>query len=171
MGLPLMMGFRRQLALRPINTKKEVIDSTLLGVAAATTSTVVIALAVDNYSGSIGECQTGAVIKGGYWFVQILPTTGTANVDAYIAKAPLNVVTNLPIPGAVGGNVHRKYILHEKKGIPGNSADGAYPMTIEGSFRIPKGRQRMAESDQIVIRVRGTDIHNACIKAIYKVYS
>ncbi len=164
-----MARYRRALSMRPINSRKEIIDSTLLGVAAATVSTVTIAVAVDNFVGSIGTCATGSVIKGGYWFVQILPTAGTANVDAYIAKAPGNVTSNLPVPGATGGNVNRKYILHEKKGIPGNASDGAYPMTIEGAFKIPKGRQRMGENDQISIVVRGTDIHNACIKAIYKV--
>jgi len=96
----------------------------------------------------------------------MLPTTTTENVDWHLMKSPTVVAT--PLPDATGGDVGRKYILHEEKGIPGNAADGAYPLTFKGVIRIPKGRQRMAEGDSIRLVSRGVGISNACIKAIYK---
>ncbi len=121
---------------------------------------------VDDYTGVVGQVRTGAKVTSLFLFVQVVPATGTANVDMYVMKKPSGVVN--PTAGAVGGNVARKYVLHEEKGIPGNAADGAYPMTFKGVIRIPRGRQRMAEGDQIIVAVRGADIYNACVKAIYK---
>ncbi len=154
-----------------INSVKNIVDSVQLTVAAGTNTDVVLAVAVNDYTGGVTDVPTGCVIRSLYLFVQMLPTTGTANVDWFITKNPANVTSNLPVPGATGGTPQRKYILHEEKGIPGNAADGAYPLTFKGVIRIPKGRQRMAESDVINIKLRGVDIHNICIKAIYKFYT
>ncbi len=152
-----------------IHSNKEIVDSTLLGVAAATTSTTTVASVVNDYTGTVGTVPLGAVIKSLFVFVQVIPTAATANVDWFLIKSPSGTV--LPVPGATGGNVARKFILHEEKGIPGNASDGAYPATFKDVIRIPKGRQRMAEGDTIKIKTRGTDIHNVCIKTIYKVFT
>ncbi len=154
--------------MRPvINTRKEIVDAVNLGVGAGMTTTIVLATTVNDYTGVTGTVEVGSVIKWVYLFCQILPTAGTSNVDFYIAKLPAGVVT--PTPGATGGTPGRKYILHEEKGIPGNAADGAYPLTFKGVIKIPRGRQRMGEDDRIVLLVRGADIYNQCSKAIYKV--
>jgi len=151
-----------------IHSRKEIIDGTFLAVAAATTTVAAIATVVNDYVGTVGTVPVGAVIKSVYLFFQILPTTGTANVDWYFLKKPAGVTD--PTPGAVGGTTQRKYVLHEEKGIPGNAADGAYPLTFKGVISIPRGRQRMAEGDVIRVVFRGADITNSCMKAIYKVY-
>lgn len=163
-----MARFSRMSRFHPINSVKEIVDSTLLGVAAGVTSFVVVGSAVNDYTGGVGDFPVGSKISSLYLFVQILPTASTANVDFYVAKFPSGL--SLPTPGATGGSPFRKYILHEEKGIPGNAADGAYPLTFKGVIRIPRGRQRMAEGDLIEVVLRGTDIHNACIKCIYKAY-
>ncbi len=154
--------------MRPvINTRKEIVDSVNLAVSAGVTTTIVLATTVNDYIGAVGTVEVGSVIKWVYLFCQILPATGTANVDFYVAKLPPGVVT--PVPGATGGTPSRKFILHEEKGIPGNAADGAYPLTFKGVIKIPRGRQRMGEDDRIVLLVRGADQYNQCSKAIYKV--
>ncbi len=158
----------RGLSLRPINSVKEIVDSTLLGVAAGVNSVVTLGTAVNDYTGVVGTFPVGSKVSSVYYFVQIISATGTANVDFFVAKSPLALTA--PVPGATGGNVFRKYILHEEKGLPGNAADGAAPLTFRGVIKIPRGRQRMAEGDIFFISLRGTDAHNICIKAIYKAY-
>ncbi len=153
--------------MRPvIHTRKEVVDSTLLVVAAGVTSAVTVAEAVNDYTGAVGDVEVGSVITSLYCFIQMLPTAITENVDFYVIKKPVGVAN--PTPGAVGGAPQRKYVLHEEKGIPGNANDGAYPLTFKGVVKIPKGRQRMAEDDKILVVLRGVGISNACIKVIYK---
>ncbi len=152
---------------RPIiHTRKEIVDSVLLSVAAGVTSTVTVASVVNNYAGTPGTVETGSKIKWIYLFVQMLPTAGTANVDFYVIKRPTGVVN--PLPSAVGGDLARKYVLHEEKGLPGNASDGAYPLTFKGVIKIPRGRQRMGEGDLVQVVLRGVDLYNACIKCIYK---
>ncbi len=153
---------------RPIvHTRKEIVDSVLLGVTGGVTTVVEVATVVNSYVGAVGTVETGSKIKWIYLFVQIISATGTANMDFYVQKKPAGVVA--PTPGATGGTPERKFILHEEKGIPGNAADGAYPLTFKGVIKIPRGRQRMAEGDKIQIVLRGAvDVHNMCIKCIYK---
>jgi len=162
--------FRRTMAMRPINSVKNIQDSVNLGVAAATVTTVVVGLAVNDYTGGNTEVPVGAKVSSVYLFQQILPSLGTANVDWYIWKGPGSLTASMPVPGATGGAQNRRYILHEEKGIPGNAGDGAYPLTFKGVIKIPKGRQRFGEGDTIELRIRGTDIYNACTKAIYKFF-
>ncbi len=156
-------------SLRPINSVKNIIDGTFLGVTGGTNTEVQVAATVNDYSGANPkDVPIGAKVSSIYLFVQMLPATGTANVDFYVMKRPVGVGT--PNPGATGGDSARKFILHEEKGIPGNAADGAYPLTFKGVVRIPRGRQRMAEGDQILVMLRGADQYNACVKCIYKFY-
>ncbi len=170
-AIHLIVPFRRRALGTIINSVKNIVDSTLLGVVGATVSNVTVALAVNDYTGSVTQCPTGSVIKSVYLFVQIISATGTANVDWYIWKGPNALAAGMPVPGATGGDESRKYILHEEKGIPGNAADGAYPLTFKGVVRIPRGKQRMAENDQIQIKLVGVDTHNICLKVIYKFYT
>ncbi len=149
-----------------IHTRKEIVDSTLLGVTAGVTSVVTLASVVNDYTGAVGTVEVGTKISSLFLFVQILPTATTENVDWFITKTPAGI--SLPVPGATGGTTARKYILHEEKGIPGNANDGAYPSTFKGVIKIPRGRQRMAEGDLIRISLRAVGISNACVKSIYK---
>lgn len=163
------MRRRFRSSLNPINSRKNIVDSTLLAVGAATVSAVNLVTAVDDFTGAAATVPTGATVKSVYLFVQILPTAGTANVDWYIWKNPAGALTPA-VPGVVGGNPMRRYVMHEEKGIPGNAADGAYPLTFKGVIKIPRGRQRFGEGDVLQIRLRGADIYNACVKCIYKFY-
>ncbi len=165
------MAYRRGLGLRPINSRKEIIDSTLLGVAASSNQTVTIADTLDNYAGAIGTCATGSVIKSVYIFWQGINDSVVTNIDMYIAKSPNDVFAARVSPGATGGAPMRKYILHEEKGIPGHVNGGATPITFRGVVRIPKGRQRMGEGDKLYIIMRAAAVSNFCVKAIYKVYN
>jgi len=161
----------RGLALRPIVSNKEIVDSTLLGVVGGVTSVVDLVTVVNSYTGTVGTCPIGAKISSIYLFVQIISATGTANSDFYVAKANTATTAALPVPGATGGDLNRRWILHEEKGIPGNAADGAAPLTFRGVIRIPRGRQRMGEGDLVRLLLRGAvDVHNICVKAIFKWY-
>jgi len=153
---------------RPIiHTRKEIIDSVNLAVAAGVQTTIVLASVVNTYAGAVGTVEVGSKIKWIYLFVQFISTVGTSNVDFYVIKKPSGPVN--PVPGATGGNITRKYILHEEKGLPGNASDGAYPLTFKGVIKIPRGRQRMAEGDVLQLVARAAvDISNLCVKCIYK---
>lgn len=159
----------RGLALRPVQTRKEIVDGTFLGVAGGTTTQVDLLTAQDNYVGGVGTVRTGAVVKAIYLFVQIVNESSSVNVDWYVFKKAANVVLG-PVPGASGGDNERRFILHEEKGIPGSTTQGQGPLTFRGVIKIPPRMRRMGEDDRISIKLRGAQIHDICLKAIYKVY-
>lgn len=153
---------------RPINSVKNIVDATNLGVAAATTTTVTVAQTVNAYAGGVTEVPIGAKVSGVYLFVQIQQQAVNSNVDFYVIKKP--GTTPNPTPGATGGDASRKFILHEEKGIPGPMNNGSPPLTYRGFIKIPKGRQRFAENDFMQVVLRGAAVYDSCIKCIYKFY-
>lgn len=162
------MRRRRSLALRPVNSVKNIVDSTNLGVTGATNTVVDIAVAVNAYTGAVTDVPIGAKVNGIYLFFQIACDSTNANVDAYVAKYPSG--TTPPAPGATGGNVFRRFVLHEEKGLPGAYANGNNPLTFRGVIKIPKGRNRFAEGDKVSVVLRGAQQYSFCLKAIYKFY-
>ncbi len=165
-----MPRFQRGMALRPINSVKNIVDGTFLTVAAATSTNVVLATAVNDYAGAVNECPIGSKISSFYIFVQIQQQAVNSNVDFYIAKGPKDVFNARPIPGATGGTLQRKYILHEEKGLPGPMNNGSPPLTFRGVLKVPRGRQRMAEEDVLWLEARGAAAYDMCVKCIYKFY-
>lgn len=160
----------RGLFLRPINSVKNIVDSTTLGVAAGTVTNVTLANAVNDYTGASATVPIGSKVHGVYLFFQIILQSVGTNVDMYVWKGPQTLQGSMPIPGATGGDQNRKFILHEEKGIPGTLNNGASPLTFRGVIKLPKGRQRMAENDLLEIKFRGAAVYDACIKCIYKFY-
>ncbi len=158
------------MALRPINSVKNIVDGTFLGVAAGTTTVVDLAVATNDYVGGVTEVPIGAKVNSIYLFFQIIPTAANNVVDAYVAKGPNTVLLTIPPPGTTGGTPNRKYIIHEEKGTPGHVAAGAPPLTFRGVLKIPKGRRRFGEDDRIKLLLRGGGIYDACVKCIYKFY-
>ncbi len=154
---------------RPVNSVKNILDGTFLGVAAGVITTADVITNVNTYAGGAIEVPTGAVIRGIYLFVQIQPQAVASQVDMYVGKFPPGSV--LPVPGATGGNVNRRFILHEEKGIPGAANNGSPPHTFRGYVKLPRGRQRIGETDRIVVRISSATAYDACVKSIYKWYS
>ena len=158
---------KRALRLRPVHSVKQVVDSTLLGVSGGTNSTVDLVTAVDDYVGTVGTAPIGATVKGIYLFVQIQNESSSVNVDWFVWKNPANGFTAVT-PGATGGALKRRWILHEEKGIPGSTTQGQGPLTFRSFIRFPPKLRRMGDGDKIQIVLRSSQIHDICIKAIYK---
>ncbi len=154
--------------LHPVNTVKNIVDGVFLGSAAATNREIDIVDVVNDYTGVNATVPIGATVRSFYLFFQTISTgTGTSNHDWYIIKDPGGQLS-VPVPGATGGSLNRKWIIHEEKGLPGNDSDGAYPLTFKGVIKIPRHMQRCGEGDKIMIVHRSADISNICVKAIYK---
>lgn len=163
---------RRGLALRPINSVKNIVDGTFIGVAASVTTNVLIGDGVNTYAGGTTEIPIGAKVRSVYLFFQIQPQAAQGNVDAFFFKAsPTEATALLAVtPGVTGGSTSRRFILHEEKGIPGIYNNGASPHTFRGVLKIPRGRQRIGEGDKIYLRIRCSTAYDACVKVIYKFY-
>jgi len=169
-----MARFRGRGQKRPIVSNKEIVDSVVFIVAGGVTTDIDIASAVNDYTGTVGTCPLGANILGFYLETS---TSNTDNIvgrtDWYLVKRTSGIsASGFPTPGATGGSQFRKWIFHEEKGIfQGDTATvGGVPSRKTQFIAIPKGKQRMGESDAWTIRVGSSENYSFCLKCIYKWY-
>ncbi len=177
------MVFRRN--LRPINSRKNVVDSST--VLAAGTNTVIDTLlrGVDQADlATVDEVTTGSKVSSFYHSSFYIAEGGEIAtevplVDWYIIQNAGNTfgttfdATNLPTPGATGSHINKRFIIHEEKGLTGGGeiSLAGVPMIFKGVIRIPRGRQRVAVADTMLLCARANFQTKGCQKTIYKWYS
>jgi len=166
----------RQRGMTQVNSVKNILDLTATGVAAGVTTDLVVASAVNNYTGLVGEVPIGGSVKNiyisySYNFSQGFPT----RMDMFVCKklGPMSLA-GFPVPGNTSGNNHRKLIFLEIKGLGSASSDAfgqdSQIRGFSGWLKIPKRFRRMGENDQIAIRFGSASNYNICVKVIYKLF-
>lgn len=144
-------------------------------VTAGVTTDINIAVAVNDYGGTVGTCPLGCTILGFYL------ETSMSNNDSIIGRSDWLLckrdnglaATNFPVPGASGGANRRKFVFHESKGIfqgEAISTLGGQTACTREFIKIPKKFRRMGEGDAWTIRVGSSTDYTHCLKCIYKWY-
>ncbi len=165
------MPFRRRNS--PIvRRNKETVDSVAFAVAAGVVTTVVIAQAVNDYTGIVGTSPIGSKIKA-IWIEASYTKADSlvGRLDWMLMKDPALVTDSGIIPGATGGNEGRKYVFLERKGIMSNDglvAQGGSPARFAGWIMVPRRFQNLAEGDRFLIKIGSSVVYNFCLKVIYK---
>ncbi len=182
------MSFRRGFAKRPINSTKQIFDTS--SIIAATTNTVLADFGVgvnlsDFNTDTNGlEVPIGAKVASIYFSMFFYSEGGEVAteiplVDWYFLKddgSQMQTIgfaaTGLPTPGATGSHANKRKILHEEKGLTGggDASLAGVPMVFKGVIRIPRGMQTWRENDQMLVVGRSNFNTKFCIKAIYKTY-
>ncbi len=177
------MAFRRN-AKRPIDSRKNIVDTS--GIVAATTNTIfqTVSQAVDNpVISNAQEVKTGSTISSIFVSVYVLSEGGEiANevplVDFYWITNPGGIwatfgTSVLPVPGATGTGTNKRFIFHTEKGLAGggDASLAGLPMIFKGVLKIPRGRQRQGFNDRINMCIRTNFACKVCVQSIYKYYS
>ncbi len=163
-------------ALRPINSRKHVID--VQGGLVAATQT--LATLIDTTDSPIlaqpVQVRTGAKVMSFFLNVQVA-ATGTAalaNVYMYVYKNPGNNISagNIPDANVVGVSDFKKFIFHQEM-IMTEKNTTAFPRTLfRGVIKIPKHMQRMGYDDIINIALFSPGVnYDFCFQCIYKDYT
>ncbi len=171
--------------LRPINSRKNIVDQAQI--LAAVTNTVVdnIITGVDQADLAVNdEVTTGSKVNGFYMSCYFISEGGeVANevplIDWYIIKDPGGTfgttfdATHLPTPGATGIHVNKRFIIHTERGLSGggDASLSGVPMVFKGVLRIPRGMQRIAVGDRLRFVARTNFATKVCSQFIYKWYS
>ncbi len=180
-----VMVFRRAIALRPVNSRKNIVDQA--GILPAITNTVLdnIINGVDQADlATVDEVTTGSRVNGFFMsFFAIGEGGEIANevplVDWYIIKDSGGAfgttfdATHLPTPGTTSVHVNKRWIIHEEKGLTGggDASLSGVPMIFKGVIAIPRHMRRIAVGDRFRLCVRATFATKNCTKFIYKWYS
>ncbi len=165
----------RQSGKQPIVSNKEVVDVVTLLVSAGVVTDIDIATQINDYAGTVGTVPLGAKILGFYLEASyVLSQNIVGRFDWLLTKRESNrAFSDMPVPGAVGGDKLRKKVFHERKGVldggPGTNIGGQTSKSVE-FVKIPRGFQRMGELDKWSIRASGSTAYSFCLKCIYKWY-
>ncbi len=172
--MPLRRGgfSRRAMALRPVNSNKNVFYSqTSVGTTIVTTA---FANAVDAAAlSTTSEVTRGCTIKS-IWlsldFCGLAATGVQQDITVYMMKNPGNNLTP-PNPRSEGSSNEKKFIIKTWNAMTMRNQDGNPPYHWEGWIKIPKRYQRMGASDEWELSsISTTAAGHMSFQAIYKWY-
>ncbi len=163
-------------ALRPINSRKHVIDNQG-GLIAGTGVFISLANAVDSPAlANPEQVRTGARVNSFFLNLQVA-ATGTAalaNVYMYVYKNPGNTIASSTFPNgnAVGASDLKKLIFHQEM-IMTEKNTTAIPRTLfKGVLSIPKHMRRFGYDDDLIIALYSPGVtYDYCFQCIYKDYT
>ncbi len=165
-------SFRKALALRPIDSMKNVVMGTI-GLT-TTLQQLILAVAVDAPVGTAqSEVQRGSTIKAVWLSIDFcgLAASGVLQrASIYLAKNPgANLI--FPDAFAVGSSNEKKFVFKQWTQMTMRNQDGNPPYHWEGWVKIPKRYQRFGQDDTLNIlgEVDSTTGHFS-VQAIYKWY-
>ncbi len=177
------MVFRRN--LRPINSRKNVVEQS--SIVPAVTNTILdnLVLGVDQADLAVTEeVTTGSKVGAFFVSIFIISEGGElANevplVNWYLfhdrgSKSDgLFDASGLPTPGAQGTHVNKKDVIHSEQGLAGGGelSLAGVPMIFKGVIRIPRGMQRIGVNDRFRICIRTNFASKVCSQVIYKWFS
>ncbi len=169
------MPFRRRrfnMALRPINRIKHVVDRQG-GLTAGAGATEVLIDATDTPTiANIAEVETGSTVNGIYLKVEVnrVGTTSDVITNFYlaVAKNPGNNLT-LPEANAVGASDNKRFVIHQEMVMLQGTNAGNPRTVFNGVIAIPKGYRRFGPDDRLQVRLfAGAVAVNYCLQAHYK---
>ncbi len=169
-----MARYRRQMAMRPIDRIKHVVDQSATSTAAGV-FVITVALAKDApVLANVTEVKTGSTVNGIYMKIEvasndIVQTGAIPNVYLIITKNPGGNLT-MPAPNAVGSSDNKRFIIHQEMVMIENTGKGGNARILfNGVIAIPKGYRRMGPNDTITANILSPAMDLAvCFQAHYK---
>ncbi len=160
-----MMGYRRAMAIRPVNRIKHVVDSSAT-IAAAVQHVFSLSVAGDTPTlGVSNSVETGSKINGFYIRLEVASNEAIdlgAIPNSYMALFK-NVGGNLTAPGinAVGANDNKRFVIHQEMTMIENKGQGSKGRNLfNGVIAIPKGYRRNGPGDvwQLLVLTPALDV-------------
>jgi len=167
-----MARFRRQLALRPVQRIKHIVDSAAALASSASLPIVIVHSVNDPDTAVFNEVKTGSTVHGLFLNVQVASNENVAdaipNVYMAVYKSNAGALATLR-PDSLGDDPNRKFVIHQEMTMIENIKGGNPHTLFKGVITIPRGYKRFGIDDEliVVIRCNQLDTH-ICLQAIYK---
>lgn len=161
-------GMYRKLARVPVQSFKQIGIDGPASRAAATNIVSTLSNGLDNYAGPTAnnyEVPTGAIIKSinvQCCLMNLVSQVTNVVVSLQLKRDGQSVVT----PNAQGGNAGRNRVFYTKQLFIGKDQQN----NLEWNFKIPKKYQRVRETDQWSLVMRGDTVFSSVVQWIYKFY-
>ncbi len=166
------MARRMNLALRPINRIKHIIDAEG-GLVAGTASVVpLIKEDANPTTGGVTLVVTGAKVHGIYLHVEVSHTSGVGRPNVYLAviKNPGGIIITYSNISSMGDSSHKKFVIHQEMIMMSGDAGNGLPRPLfNGVIKIPKHMQRFAPDDKLdLVILSPTVAADFCMQCHYK---
>ncbi len=170
------MPLRTGLRLRPVNSKKHIVDVATSAVLAVLSAIPIIESNDAPVLGSPTQVLSGSTVNAIFLRVEALATNvfaGVPRIYMSVYKDPGGNAGN-PNPNGSGIDDKKRFILHQEMTMLGGNETSAFPRTVfQGVVRIPPRLKRMGYGDRVRILLQNgagetTGITNVCIQCIYK---
>ncbi len=163
--------YRRALALRPIISRKNIVDEQG-GLVAGTQVETVLADTVDSaVLANTNEVETGSTINGIFLNVQVQSSSEAAlpNVYMFVAKNPGNNIT-MPQGNATGASDNKRFIIHTEMAMASKSTGSRVPITLfKGVIALPRGIRKFRPDDRLAVHLLSPGVNqDYCVQCIYK---
>ncbi len=169
---------RQALRLRPVNSKKHIIDVASSTVLATLTSIPIIE---SNDAPGLGfptQVLSGSTVNAIYLRVEVVANnqfSGVPRIYMSVYKDPGGNAGN-PNPNGSGTDDKKRFILHQEMTMMAGTLSGTpnFPRTMfQGVVKIPSRLKRMGYGDRVRVLLQNgsgesTGIANVCIQCIYK---
>ncbi len=169
----MVRSFQRN--LRPIDSRKHIID-VQAGLVAAAPTTVTIAKAVNDPAlAQVTEVHPGSRVNSIFLNIQVAATGSgaLANVYMMIYKNPgANILAaQIPNANAVGPSDFKKQVFHQEMVMTEKNTTAIARTLFRGVIKVPRVYQRMGYNDLIEVQLFAPGVtFEACLQAIYKDY-
>lgn len=176
------MPFRRQGSIRPVQSRKHIVDvASSVVVAVATSIPVVIAVDSGPNLGNPADVKTGCTVNAIYLRAEVLATgvyAGVPRVYMLVFKNPGNNLA-APNPNGAGISDNKRYVIHQEMIMvtePGASTSSLPRTLFQGVIKIPPRLKRFGYNDRLAVQFQNgsgetTGISNVCVQCIYKEYN
>ncbi len=166
------MRHRMNMAIRPVNRIKHVVDASATLTAGTQLNTELIKVVDAPVLANTTECETGSKVNGIYLRVEVASNETDAgaipNVYLSIMKNPSNVVT-VPSASGVGSSDNKRFVIHQEMVMLNNLAGGNPRVLFNGVIAIPRGYRRNGPDDRLLCCIKSTAVNIAlCIQCHYK---
>jgi len=170
---------RLNLAIRPVNSLKHVVDTATSAVAGGIVSVVILSEAEDApVAANPTHVRIGSVINSIYIRVEVKATANFNTVPRIYMAIQKNPGNEHPSanPSSIGDSDLRKFIIHQEMTMVGEASDnsGGLPRTMfQGVVKLPSRYRRFGVNDRLICTFslddgETTAIVNACVQCIYK---
>jgi len=168
------MVFRRSNnSLRPINSRKHIIDAQGVLVA-GTQQSVVLATCTDNpVLANVTEVETGSKINALYLNIQVRGTAAAGvlgNVYMYIVKNPGANISAFPNGNVVGASDKKRQVFHQEMRMLSDGADSIPVQLFTGVLKVPRVFRTMRIDDDITLFLFSPSGSEFCVQSVYKEY-
>ncbi len=161
---------RNQMALRPINRIKHVLDSQF-GLPLGVPTNVLLANTTDTPTLAVPrDVETGSKINGFYLNVEAYATTAAAlsNIYMILVKNPGGNIV-LPAPNAVSIDDNKRFVIHQEMKMLQKQVAGNPRTIFNGVIAIPRGYRRNAPGDKWQLNFLAPGVNcDVCVQSHFK---